>query len=575
MAPKQLRSFIARLYEAKHFEDAAFLILREALDVAKRALSKSPFVKHGRVLRGMVHLRPADGYQRLVVVDEPSPRPAGSASPMHLPSASAWRWVARRVAPVAIDVPLGRVRVFADGNIDVVAEGGFLESESMQRLTSREASHLLAVPIRSMRGVVEGMATVEIGCPRAVGEDFIFAAVSEELQILADVASPYLVGLPLRPASTCPTDDLLPVVGPAMAALVEMLRIFAQQEETLLIGGPTGAGKSRLALWCHAQSPRRDGPFEVLDLITVPEDLQMAELCGWRKGAFTGAARDAPGAVARALRGTLFIDEIDKLSLKAQAGLLRLLETRKYRTLGDTGREQSADVRFIVGSNANLLELVEQGRFREDLYYRVNVLPVKLPSLDERRDEISQWACFMALRRHRESVPNGHIRVAAGVDRLLCERTWPGNLRQLDNVVRRAYALALMSQGATATEIVLEERHFIRALGYEAGGGRRSLLESMRSAAAAFVEEAERLEERGLGLDLDHGDAFRGFILGTAVERLGNRESAFRMLGKAQQVQSRNHHKMLRRELEKVDALCKAIREEDTKLFSALSDDES
>ncbi|MBK9266236.1 MAG: sigma-54-dependent Fis family transcriptional regulator [Polyangiaceae bacterium] len=570
---KRLQEFIARLRDSKYLEDAASVILQEALGSANAALRASPFAKLGRVLRGMVHLRPADGYQRLVVVDESSPK-AGQTASMHLPSASAWRWVVQRVRPVAIDVPIGRVCTFSDGTLEVVAEGGFSSSETVQRLTNRDATHMIAIPIRSMRGAIEGMATVEMGCPIAVGDEFITLPVCEDVQMLVDIAAPYLVGLPLRPVSTCPTDDLLPVVGPVMAPIVEMLRVFAQQEETLLIGGPTGAGKSRLAQWCHAQSGRRSGPFEVLDLITVPEDLQMAELCGWRKGAFTGAVRDAPGAIARAMGGTLFIDEIDKLSLKAQAGLLQLLESRKYRTLGDAGREQRADVRFIVGSNANLFELVRQGQFREDLYYRINVLPVKMPSLDERRDEIAEWAHFMTLRRHRESIPDGQVRIAAGVDRVLSERTWPGNLRQLDNVVRRAYALGLMNHPPGAHEIVLEERHFLRALSYESGGGKRSLVDCMQAAAVAFVEEAERLEERGGCLDLDHGEALRGFIVGTAVERTGSREHAFRMLGKGQQVQNRNHHKMLRREVERVDALCKAVGDEGKKLFTRLLDED-
>lgn len=570
---QRLQEFIAKLRESKHFEDAAAVILNEALASAGVALKASAFAKTGRVLRGMVHLRPADGYQRLVVVDVLSPKP-GQTNSMHLPSASAWRWVVQRVCPVAIEVPTGRVCALSNRKLDVLADVGFSNTETVQRLTNREATHLIAIPIRSMRGVVEGMATVELGCTLAVGDDFILAPVGEDVQMLVDIAAPYLVGLPLRPVSKCPTDELLPVVGPVMAPIVEMLRVFAQQEETLLIGGPTGAGKSRLAQWCHSQSVRKAGPFEVLDLITVPEDLQMAELCGWRKGAFTGAVRDAPGAVARATGGTLFIDEIDKLSLKAQAGLLQLLESRKYRTLGDAGREQRADVRFIVGSNANLLELVAQGRFREDLYYRINVLPVKMPSLDERSDEIAEWARFMSVRRHRESIPDGQVSIAAGVDKLLSERTWPGNLRQLDNVVRRAYALALMNHSPGSHEVVLEERHFLRALSYESGGAKRSLLDCMQAAAVAFVEEAERFEERGAILDLDHGEALRGFIVGTAVERAGSREHAFRMLGKAQQVQNRNHHKMLRREIDRVDAFCKAVGEEGKKLFAKIDVEE-
>lgn len=571
MNPGQITSFLDRLRGAQHFEDAASALLREAVNTAKGALARSELARRGQVLRAMAHLRPADGYRRLVIQDEAPPR--GERAIPRVPSAGAWRWVVQRAGPVAIDVPLGRVLTLRDGAVRVLAEGGFTSSESIHRLTSRDVSHLLVVPIRSLRGAVEGMVSVEVGCPAAVGEDFLFSAVGDELQVLADVASPFLTGLPLRPLSAGAPDDLLPVIGETMAAIVEMLRIFAQQEETLLIGGPTGAGKSRLAQWCHARSPRAARTFEVVDLLTVPEDLQMAELCGWRKGAFTGAVRDTPGAVARAARGTLFIDEIDKLSFKAQAGLLHLLEARRYRPLGDTGREQSADVRFIVGSNVELFDLVKQGRFREDLYYRINVLPVKIPPLDERRDEIPAWARFMALRRHRESVPEGEVHVTLAAEQLLGEHAWPGNLRQLDNVIRRAYALALIGAAGGAATVVLGERHVAQALGYERSASRRTLLESLRAAASAFVDEAARLEERGQPLDLDLCDAFRGIVLGAAVERTGSRDAAFRLLGRAQQVQSRNHHKMLRRELEKVQALCKALGEEGSALFSGLDDE--
>lgn len=230
-------------------------------------------------------------------------------------------------------------------------------------------------------------------------------------------------------------------------------------------------------------------------------------------------------------------------------------------------------MRFIVGSNANLLDFVAQGRFREDLYYRVNVLPVKLPSLDERRDEIPEWAYFMALRRHRETIPGGQVRIAAGVDRLLLGRTWPGNLRQLDNVVRRAYALALATHPSGAHEIVLEERHVLRALVYEAGGTKRSLVDCMQAAADAFVDAAAQLEERGACLDLDHAEALRGFVVATAIEHTGNREHAFRMLGRGQQVQNRNHHKMLRREIDRIEALCHVVGEDGKKLIAKIGNE--
>jgi hypothetical protein len=151
------------------------------------------------------------------------------------------------------------------------------------------------------------MISLEASCMAALGQEFIWRDCEERLQLIADVAAPFLGSLPLRPIGPPAGDEFLPVIGSTMSRLLPILRVFAQENETLLISGPTGAGKSRLARWCHEHSPRRQGPFEVLDLMTVPEELQMAELFGWKKGAFTGAARDSPGSVTRAEGGTLFI----------------------------------------------------------------------------------------------------------------------------------------------------------------------------------------------------------------------------------------------------------------------------
>jgi DNA-binding NtrC family response regulator len=376
--------------------------------------------------------------------------------------------------------------------------------------------------------------------------------VVPQLQLAVDLAAPYLSGLPPRPGATPETDEHLPVVGASMASLAAVLRVFAQQDETLLISGPTGAGKSRLARWCHERSSRRQGRFESLDLMMIPEDLQMAELFGWRKGAFTSAVKDNPGCLARAEGGTLFIDEIDKLSLKAQAGLLHVLEERTYRTLGDSGSEQRANVRFIIGTNANLLESVRKGTFREDLYYRINVLPVRVPPLDERRDELGAWARYMLERHHREKSSAGMARLAPQAEQRLEQSSWPGNLRQLDNIIRRAYTLAMVEQGGVSQDVELREAHVQQALAYEGGRQSASLVESLCQAARAFVMEAQRREAP---LDIDLAESFRGFVLAEAVQQVG-REQAFRLVGRESLVKSRNHLKALRQELKKAEALC-------------------
>jgi len=383
--------------------------------------------------------------------------------------------------------------------------------------------------------------------------------------VLAALAAPFVSELPLRPSDESAADALLPVVGDAMTGLVRILRVFREQRETILIGGPTGSGKSRLARWCHTTSSRSSGPFEVLDLTSVPEELQMGELFGWRKGAFTGALRDNPGALGRADGGTLFIDEIDKLSLRAQAGLLHVLEERAYRPLGDTGAERAANVRFIAGTNANLLEAVRSRRLREDLYYRINVLPVQLPALDARRDEIPGWATYMAQRRHEETAPGGRATVTVAASVLLARASWPGNLRQLDNIIRRAYALAVTELGGETTrEITIDVEHLRSALAYEApvepDRGPAAVLPALLRAASAFHLEAKRRHREGGTLDLDLAEAFKGLVLAAALEDApANRDAVFALFGKQTLVRSRNHHKVLRREIERADALSRTL----------------
>jgi DNA-binding NtrC family response regulator len=332
-----------------------------------------------------------------------------------------------------------------------------------------------------------------------------------------------------------------------------MLRVFVEQGETILISGPTGAGKSRLARWCHRRGKRRGRPFETLDLLSVPEDLQMAELLGWRRGAFTGATNNVEGALTRAQGGTLFLDEIDKLSLKAQAGLLRVLEERRYRPLGAETGEVRADVHFLVGTNVDLQAAVREGRFREDLYYRINVLPVRLPPLAERLDEVPHWAAFML-----ERASGGAAVLAPQVVEALRLYPWPGNLRQLDNVVRRAYAFAVAS-GFEGAGPLVEKHHVVQAMAFE-GAGEESLTTRLWSIARELAREAVRRGEADDELfPLELMDGFRGMVLGAAVQYLSSRERAFRLFDREHLLTGRNHHRALKREVRRTDRLVQAL----------------
>jgi transcriptional regulator with AAA-type ATPase domain len=569
----EMAQLLSALRGAKDFETASAATLRRMLSVAEEVVASSRYAARARVLRGIVHLRPGESYRRLAALDVGAKEIAdASVGTPFFTSATAWRAVVEHRSAVSIDVNVGTVQPHAP---DAPVTGdpglaGFHSNESRQRFLGRHATHVCVLPLRTPGGGIAGMISLEADCLAAMGQEFVWRDVSERLQLLADVSAPYLTGLPQRPVATPEVDEFLPVVGRSMAELLPILRVFALQEETILISGPTGAGKSRLARWCHERSNRRGKPFESLDLVTVPEDLQMAELFGWKKGAFTGAVKDAPGSVARADGGTLFIDEIDKLSLKAQAGLLHLLESRSYRPLGEGTGERVADVRFIIGTNADLHAEVKAGRFREDLYYRVNVLPVRMPALQERQDEIPLWARYMVQRRHRERSPEGSARLVPEAEQRLANSAWPGNLRQLDNIVRRAYTLAMVEPPGPGGELVLQEKHVARALDYEQSSGGKPLPESLRAAALAFVAEARK---RNAQLDLDLADAFKGLVLGMAIRQVG-RDEGFRLLGRESLVKNRNHHKALKRELEKVETLYKALGEESSPVSDLLSEEE-
>jgi DNA-binding NtrC family response regulator len=579
-----LSTLIDRLREAGTFEHAATATLAPMLALASEALAESPFARSGRIVRAMLHLRPDDSYRQLVVLEAgatalssldaavplftgaPAPLPlfTGAPTPVpRVPSATAWRWVAEHQQALSVDVHVGRVQLegsesgkaFADRRF---GEGELAGQESRDRLLDRDVSHLLVLPLRGARGRVDGMISLEADCRQAMGRPFVWRSCAAALQLIADLAAPYLATLPLEHARPHASDAFLPVVGESMASIVDLLRVFVQQSDPILISGPTGVGKSRLARWCHESSAVRGGPFEMLDLSALPEELQLAELFGWKRGAFTGAVRDNAGILTRARRGTLFLDEVDNLSPRAQAGLLQVLEERTYRVLGDDAGPRQAEVRFILGTNASLQDAVREKRFREDLYYRINVLPVRLPALRDRPDEIARWARYMAGRHHAARVPGGKATLGDGVESVLLGQPWPGNLRQLDNILRRAYAMAIMTHaGSPPHEVILEEEHVRRALAYDGAEDKSSLLDALLAAAVAFVAEIER---GGAPLDLDLADCFKGFVLGVATERLGgDRDQAFRLLGREKLLAGRNHHRVFKRELERVEALCAAL----------------
>ena len=247
---------------------------------------------------------------------------------------------------------------------------------------------------------------------------------------------------PTAPAALAPAHEhTLGILGdcPAIERLREQIRRVAPSNGRVLITGENGVGKELAALAIHAHSKRTNGPFVKLNCAAIPKDLLESELFGYEKGAFTGAMAAKKGRLELADGGTLFLDEIGDLALEAQAKLLRVLETGEIERVGGT-RTSRVDVRLIAATNKDLPAAVKNGDFREDLYFRLNVLPLVVPPLRERRSDIGMLAAhFLATFATAEGRTSLHL--ADDAKELLEEYHWPGNVREMRNLMERAVVL--------------------------------------------------------------------------------------------------------------------------------------
>jgi transcriptional regulator with PAS, ATPase and Fis domain len=246
--------------------------------------------------------------------------------------------------------------------------------------------------------------------------------------------------LTLWPVDELPAEDDDSVVTGKMRELMIAARKIAQNNITVLITGESGTGKEVLARAIHRYSPRAKKPFVPFNCTAVPRELLESQLFGYKRGAFTGADRDHPGLIRAARDGTLFLDEIGELGLDVQPKLLRFLEAGEISPLGET-TPLNVNVRIVAATNANLEQLVADGRFRDDLYYRLNVFPLPVPPLRERRDEIRALARHLAQKAATE-FGRGRVTVGEEIMAHLLVYPWPGNIRQLNNELRRMVAIA-------------------------------------------------------------------------------------------------------------------------------------
>jgi NtrC-family two-component system response regulator AlgB len=250
--------------------------------------------------------------------------------------------------------------------------------------------------------------------------------------------------------------------SPAMQDLLQLARQAAASDVRVLLRGESGTGKGVVGRAIHHWSPRRERPFVIVPCPALPAELLESELFGHARGAFTGALQSNPGRVALAEGGTLLLDEIGDLPLQLQPKLLRFIQDREYERVGDPTPRQ-ADVRILAATNRNLEQSVAEGRFREDLLYRLNVLTLEIPPLRERREDLPLLvARFLALLGRQYHKPG--LALTAPAMQLLAEHSWPGNVRELRNALERATMLA-------ATTEIGPELLLVKPLAFAAAAG--------------------------------------------------------------------------------------------------------
>jgi two-component system response regulator FlrC len=307
-----------------------------------------------------------------------------------------------------------------------------------------------------------------------------------------------------------------------MQRLLGVAANVAKSKATVLVQSESGTGKELLARFIHAHSDRAGGAFVAVNCAALPDTLLESELFGYRKGAFTGAIQDYKGRFEQANGGTILLDEISEMALPLQAKLLRVLQEYEIDRIG--GKEPIAiDVRVIATTNQDLLKKVEEGKFREDLYFRLNVIPLRLPPLRERKGDIPLLADHF-VRRHAQRNGRKPVPIGAEAMEVLCHYNWRGNVRELENVMERAL---LLSEGKT-----IEPPHLLMG----SGGGPLSASAPVRgeSKAARAGKGAKAADPAGTDAGFEAGmslrEAERKLIFETLRNTKGNRTQAAKML---------------------------------------------
>jgi DNA-binding NtrC family response regulator len=293
----------------------------------------------------------------------------------------------------------------------------------------------------------------------------------------------------------------------AMRDLFQLLETVANTSSTILVSGETGTGKEVVARAIHHNSPRRMHRFVALNCSAIPETLLEAELFGHVRGAFTGAVGTRHGRLEQAHRGTLFLDEVGTMSAALQMKLLRVLQEREFERVGDSGTIK-VDVRIIAATNADLAKMVSEGAFREDLFYRLNVIPVKLPPLRDRKEDIPLLVQHF-LQKFCSELNRPVMTVSQTAMRALMAYGWPGNIRQLENAIERGVALSGGRSQIEISDLTPEIEH---------------------ASEEAPAATALALPEEGLDFETFIADIEREMIRRSLERTNGNKGAAARLL---------------------------------------------
>ena len=383
---------------------------------------------------------------------------------------------------------------------------------------------IVAIVITGYATIREAVEVTRLGAEGFISKPFQFEELMHEISAAVEKRRLRAENTYLR-AQLHERFQLDGMIGraPVMNQLKDLLRTVALTSSTVLITGETGTGKELAARAIHDASPRSQQRFVAINCSAIPETLLEAELFGHVRGAFTGAVANRQGRIEQANRGTLFLDEVGTMSPALQSKLLRVLQSREFERVGDS-QTIRVDVRVIAATNSDLKAMCEAGTFREDLYYRLNVIPVRIPCLRERRGDVPLLAQHFLDRIAKDAVPpRSRVTLAQDAQQALMAFAWPGNVRQLENIMERMLVLspgraqlaaadlpediaaarpvvdteeiAMTDDGVQFDDLVTHFEHtLIRRALERTGGNKRQAADLLHIKRTTLIEKLKRLE---------------------------------------------------------------------------------